>query len=77
MPLIEHIRELRSRLLKALAGLAVGMTVGWIFFNPVWHFIERPYCKISTDHRNGCHGLGHELVVNGVFDPFLVRLKVR
>ncbi len=76
MPLIEHIRELRSRLLKALAGLAVGMAVGWIFFNPVWHFIEQPYCRISTDHRTGCHGLGHELVVNGVFDPFLVRLKV-
>ena len=75
MPLIEHIRELRSRLLKALAGLAVGMTVGWIFFNPVWHFIERPYCKIPQHNRLlGTHGC--TLVVNGVFDPFLVRLKV-
>ena len=28
MPLMEHIRELRNRLLKALLGLALGMVVG-------------------------------------------------
>src|SRR5229473_1221720 len=66
MSLIDHIRELRNRLLKALFGLGLGMVVGWIFFNPVWHFIERPYCKIPQKNRllntHGC-----TLVVNGPF----------
>lgn len=77
MSLIEHIRELRSRLLKALAGLAAGMTVGWIFFNPVWKFLERPYCNIRIDGRPQCNGqFGHTLVVNGVFDAFFLHLKI-
>jgi sec-independent protein translocase protein TatC len=77
MSLIEHIRELRSRLLKALLGLAVGMTIGWIFFYPVWHFLERPYCNIVVDGQRQCNGqFGHTLVVNGVFDAFFLHLKI-
>jgi sec-independent protein translocase protein TatC len=77
MSLIEHIRELRSRLLKALLGLAVGMTIGWIFFNPVWKFIERPYCNIKVDGKGQCTGeFGHTLVVNAVFDAFFLHLKI-
>ena len=77
MSLIEHIRELRSRLLKALLGLAVGMAIGWIFFNPVWKFLERPYCNIKVDGKTQCTGqFGHTLVVNGVFDAFFLHLKI-
>ena len=77
MSLIEHIRELRSRLLKALLGLAVGMTVGWLFFNPIWHFLERPYCNIKVDGKTQCTGeFGHTLVVTGVFDAFFLHLKI-
>jgi sec-independent protein translocase protein TatC len=75
MSLIEHIRELRNRLLKALLGIALGMIVGWIFLNPVWHFIEKPYCKIPQQNRllntHGC-----TLVVNGLFDGFFIHLKI-
>jgi sec-independent protein translocase protein TatC len=76
MPLIEHIRELRARLLKALLALGLGTAVGWFFFQPVWRFIERPYCKISIQNTVGCGKNGHSLVVTGVFDPFFVTLKV-
>ena len=77
MSLVEHIRELRSRLLKALLGLAVGMAIGWIFFNPVWKFLERPYCNIKVDGKTQCTGqFGHTLVVNGVFDAFFLHLKI-
>jgi sec-independent protein translocase protein TatC len=76
MPLIEHIRELRSRLLKALLGLGVGMIVGWVFFTPIWKFLERPFCKAVIHGRSECHGFGHQLVVTGIFDPFMLHLKV-
>ena len=55
---MDHIRELRRRLLKAVFGLALGMIVGWIFFTPVWHFLEKPYCRIPQHNRlivgHGC-----------------------
>ncbi len=74
MPLMDHIRELRNRLLKALAGLAVGMVAGWFLFQPVWRFLEKPYCRIPEHNRLLGHGC--ELVVNGIFDGFFLHMKV-
>ena len=75
MSLIDHIRELRNRLLKAVLGIGLGMIFGFIFFNPVWRFIQRPYCKIPQQNRllntHGC-----TLVVNGLFDGFFIHLKI-
>ena len=76
MPLMEHIRELRNRLLKALLGLAVGVTIGWFLFSPAWRFIIGPFCRIDIQGHTGCGAAGHPLIVTGVFDPFFVRLKV-
>src|SRR5215472_5919316 len=76
MPLMEHIRELRNRLIKAALGLIAGMIVGWFIFGPAWHFISEPFCRIPIEGRTGCNADGHPLIVNGVFDPFFVRLKV-
>jgi sec-independent protein translocase protein TatC len=79
MSLVEHIRELRSRLIKAAFGLALGMIVGWIFFNPVWHFLQRPYCRIPQANRQVVPGEavhGCNLYVTGLFDPFFLHLKI-
>jgi sec-independent protein translocase protein TatC len=79
MPLMDHIRELRSRLIKALLGIGAGMAVGWIFFKPVWTFLEKPYCSVAAASINkaACNGqFGSTLVVNGVFDAFFLHLKI-
>jgi sec-independent protein translocase protein TatC len=79
MSLVDHIRELRSRLIKAAFGLALGMIVGWIFFNPVWHFLQRPYCRIPQANRQLVPGEavhGCNLYVTGLFDPFFLHLKI-
>jgi sec-independent protein translocase protein TatC len=77
MPLMEHIRELRSRLLKALLGLALGMAVGWLVFKPAWQFIADPFCKINIHGQVGCNAkTGHPLIFTGVFDAFFLRLKI-
>jgi sec-independent protein translocase protein TatC len=76
MPLLEHIRELRNRLIKAALGLALGMIVGWLIFKPAWNFITTPFCHLAVQGRTGCTKDGHPLVVTGVFDPFFVHLKV-
>ena len=42
MPLMDHLRELRNRVVKMALALAAGMTAGFIFFDQAWHVIERP-----------------------------------
>ena len=77
MPLMDHLRELRNRVLKIALGLVAGMTVGFIFFTPVWHFIERPLCSAVIRGHTGCNTLGvNQLVLNGPLDAFYLRVKV-
>ena len=47
MPLMEHIRELRNRVFKALLIIAAGAIVGWYLYPHIWHFIETPYCRLD------------------------------
>jgi sec-independent protein translocase protein TatC len=42
MTFVEHLTELRSRLIKALLGLAVAFAVSLTFTDPLWRFICRP-----------------------------------
>lgn len=74
MPLIEHIRELRRRLLKALLGLVGGMIVGWIFFGPLWSVLKKPYCDLPAAHQ--LNPARCTLVVNGIFEGFFLHLKI-
>jgi sec-independent protein translocase protein TatC len=77
MPLMDHIRELRNRVVKMLLALGAAMIVGFIFFTPVWHVIDRPLCAATIRGHTGCNTLGfNELVFNGPLDPFYLRVKV-
>jgi sec-independent protein translocase protein TatC len=77
MPLMDHIRELRNRVVKMLLALGAAMIVGFIFFTPVWHVIDRPLCAATIRGHTGCNSLGfNELVFNGPLDPFYLRVKV-
>jgi sec-independent protein translocase protein TatC len=76
MPLMDHIREFRNRLLKAVAAVLAGAVLGWIFFNPVFDFIKAPFCDAMVQGTTGCGKNGHSLYVTGIFDPFFVRVKV-
>jgi sec-independent protein translocase protein TatC len=79
MPLIEHIRELRNRVIKIALVILAGTIIGWFVYPHVWHFIETPYCRADfATHLPGqpagpssCH-----LYVTGIFDLFFLKLKV-
>ncbi|MEV5749245.1 twin-arginine translocase subunit TatC [Actinoallomurus sp. NPDC052308] len=73
MPLMEHIRELRIRIIKAALGLIAGAIVGWIFFGPVWSVLKKPYESLPPEH---CLDHQCKLVVHGIFDGFFIHLKV-
>jgi sec-independent protein translocase protein TatC len=72
MPLMDHIRELRNRIVKAALGIVLGMVVGLIFFHPIWNFITHPYCNAVR-----CNGqFGHTLTITGPLDGFYLHIKV-
>jgi len=73
---MEHLRELRNRLIKAVLAIILGMVVGWFFYKQAFNFITAPFCRIPIQNRVGCGPDGHQLIVTGVFDPFFVKLKV-
>jgi sec-independent protein translocase protein TatC len=77
MPFMDHLRELRNRIIKMALGLVAGMIVGFVFFRQAWHFIERPLCSAAIRGQSGCRTLGvNQLVLDGPLDSFYLRVKV-
>jgi sec-independent protein translocase protein TatC len=78
MPLMDHLRELRNRVVKAAAVLLVGTGIGLIpgVFDRIWGYVERPFCQAKVHGVVGCHALGHQLIFTGVLDPFMQRVEV-
>jgi sec-independent protein translocase protein TatC len=77
MTLIEHLEELRTRLIIVAVALAVTSIVGILFFDPIFKVALGPYCRaleaIPPENRllKGC-----ALAFSSPVDPFLTRLKV-
>jgi len=83
MPLMEHLRELRNRLVKAAAALTVGSVIGWVVYPWVWNFVKAPYCRAQVKtlaaaavHSAGSLGPHCQLYFSGVFDPLFLRLQI-
>jgi sec-independent protein translocase protein TatC len=74
MPLMDHLRELRNRVVKIVLVVLIGAGASWAFYNRIWSFLQQPYCRAV----NGCvvNKLGHSLFYSGVTDGFYLHLKV-
>ena len=74
MPLMDHLRELRNRVVKVAIAIIAGGIAAWVFYDRIWAFMQRPYCqavgycKVNT--------LGHSLFISNVMDGFYLHIKV-
>jgi len=66
MSVVDHLRELRDRIIWSLVAVAVGATLVFIFFGPIVHFLTAPY--EHQTHRG--------LIYTGVIEGFMIRIKV-
>ena len=53
-PLIEHLTELRSRLIKSLLAFIVGMIICFTVWNPVFNFLTYPLCDALAARGQAC-----------------------
>jgi len=71
MPLREHLRELRRRIVLIALGLVVGAVGGWFLYEPVFHLLQQPILDVA-DARGDRVSLNFQ----GVATAFDVQVKV-
>ena len=74
MPLREHLSELRSRLVKSLAAIAIGMVVAWFYYDEIFAAVRSPFDDVMAQAE--ADGRDMTLAFTGVADPFVMQLKV-
>ncbi|MFV2052476.1 twin-arginine translocase subunit TatC [Aliiroseovarius sp. YM-037] len=56
-PLIEHLAELRTRLIRSLLAFVVGMIICFAFWNPAFNFLTQPLCSALAERGQDSCGL--------------------
>ena len=52
MPLLEHLKELRRRILLSLLGMLVGTIVAWFFYDPIFNYMAAPLAELREQGRH-------------------------
>jgi sec-independent protein translocase protein TatC len=74
MSLMEHLAELRKRIIVSMVVVTLTTIVAFFFYNQVIHFIDRPYRQFAANHPG--KSITPDLVVTGPLEGFSTRLKV-
>ncbi len=75
MPLIEHLRELRGRVVKVAIVVLLGSALGWFFYNEIITTLAAPVCDLKAAQQSGADTCG-ALYINGVLGPLNLQIKV-
>ena len=73
MTMMEHLGELRTRLITSAVAFVLVSIVAFIFYDPIFDVLLRPLCSLPEDQLgpNGCR-----LIQLNVLEGFQVRLKL-
>ncbi len=72
MPLVEHLRELRTRIIRSGIAISIGMVLAWTQYTRIFAWLRGPFDQVyaSRPHQEIL------LALNGVADPFTMQIQV-
>ncbi|MFE7107169.1 twin-arginine translocase subunit TatC [Streptomyces sp. NPDC057575] len=80
MPLLDHLRELRDRLMKSVLAIVIAVIAAAFFQKEIFEFLMKPILD-SVGCKNGAVTMINgrpcaEMTTNGLLSPFTIALKV-
>lgn len=77
MSLLDHLRELRRRVIVVILIVSAGAVIGYLGYDWILGFLKHPYCHVSYHHRFEARNQQDcSLVFRNPLDGFTTRLKV-
>jgi sec-independent protein translocase protein TatC len=77
MTLVEHLDELRHRLIVCMIAIAAGAVFGWLLYGPVLHLLVKPYCDyVQGLPRHLRPASGCRLNYFTALEPMIIKLKI-
>jgi sec-independent protein translocase protein TatC len=77
MSLVDHLSELRYRLIVSVVALGVGAIVGWFLYDPVLDLLLDPYCDyLETVPPQSRVTQECALFFSGALEPLIIKLKL-
>ncbi len=70
MPILDHLIELRTRLLYSFAAFIVMFVVSFVFAQEIYDFFVRPLAR-ALEGREGAR-----MIFTALYEPFLAQIKV-
>ena len=70
-PLIEHLAELRSRIIKSILAFLVGMMISFSVWNPIFNFLTQPLCDALLARGQECN-----LILIQLQEGFFVAVRI-
>ena len=70
-PLIEHLAELRTRLIHCVVAFLIGMVICFTVATPIFNFLTHPLCEVLADRGQDC-----DLIFISPQEGFFVAIKV-
>lgn len=70
-PLIEHLTELRNRIMWSLAAFLVGMMIAFTIWNPIFNFLTKPICSALAERGQDCG-----LILVKLQEGFFVAIRI-
>lgn len=75
MPLLDHFRELRTRIVKSALFIFIFAAVGWVYYNDIIATLSAPVCDLRAAQESGSAECG-ALFISGVLGPLNLQLKI-
>ena len=70
-PLIEHLAELRTRIIRSVLAFLIGMIICFTVATPIFNFLTNPLCTVLSERGQDC-----DLIFISPQEGFFVAIKV-